>query len=65
MEVCEKRDVKGMYKKARTGVIQKFTGVTDPYEEPVNADLVVDTSNVEVQDLVVRIIKDLSLTLDR
>ena len=41
LEVCEKRDTKGMYELARKGVIQNFTGVSDPYEEPANPDLVV------------------------
>ncbi|GAB4296058.1 MAG: adenylyl-sulfate kinase [Thiohalomonadaceae bacterium] len=44
LEVCESRDVKGMYKKARAGVIKEFTGISSPYEEPANPDLVVDTS---------------------
>lgn len=44
LEACEKRDVKGMYKKARAGIIQQFTGVDDPYEEPLNPMLRIDTS---------------------
>lgn len=44
VEVCEARDVKGLYKKARTGEIKDFTGVNAPYEEPENADLILDTS---------------------
>jgi adenylyl-sulfate kinase len=43
LEVCEGRDVKGLYKKARAGVIPKFTGISDPYEEPKNPELKVDT----------------------
>jgi len=39
MEVCEKRDVKGLYRKARSGELQAFTGVTDPYEPPVNPEI--------------------------
>ena len=46
LEVCEARDRKGLYAKARTGVIGSFTGISDPYEEPTDADLVVDTSTV-------------------
>ncbi len=42
--ICEKRDVKGMYKKARRGEIKEFTGVSAPFEEPENADIVVDTA---------------------
>jgi sulfate adenylyltransferase len=44
LEVCEKRDVKGLYEKARKGIIKGFTGIDDPYEEPVNPDLVIDTT---------------------
>ena len=43
-EVCEARDRKGLYAKARAGLIDHFTGVSDPYEEPDDADLVIDTS---------------------
>jgi sulfate adenylyltransferase len=43
LEVCEARDRKGLYAKARAGVITQFTGISDPYEEPQDADLVIDT----------------------
>ena len=43
LEVCEERDVKGLYKRARSGEIKAFTGISSPYEEPVNPELVVDT----------------------
>jgi sulfate adenylyltransferase len=46
LEVCEARDRKGLYAKARAGLISQFTGVSDPYEEPADADLVVDTSTM-------------------
>ena len=46
LEVCEERDVKGLYKKARKGEIDYFTGITDPYEEPENADVTVNTSEL-------------------
>jgi sulfate adenylyltransferase len=45
-EVCEARDRKGLYAKARAGLIDHFTGVSDPYEEPEDADLVIDTSEL-------------------
>jgi adenylylsulfate kinase len=45
VEACEKRDVKGLYAKARSGEIKEFTGVSDPYEEPENAEIVVDTES--------------------
>ena len=44
LEVCEARDRKGLYAKARAGIIGNFTGISDPYEEPRDADLVLDTS---------------------
>ena len=46
VEVCEARDRKGLYAKARAGLIDQFTGVSDPYEEPLDADLVIDTSTM-------------------
>jgi adenylyl-sulfate kinase len=55
--VCEARDVKGMYAKARAGGISNFTGVSDPYEPPENPELTIDTSAVPVQDAVTRIIE--------
>lgn len=44
LEVCEKRDTKGLYKKARTGEIKNFTGISDPYEAPENPDVYLDTN---------------------
>ncbi len=46
LEVCEARDRKGLYAKARAGLIDQFTGISDPYEEPEDADLVIDTSTM-------------------
>ncbi|MGA8280650.1 MAG: adenylyl-sulfate kinase, partial [Desulfobacterales bacterium] len=46
LEVCEKRDRKGMYAKARAGLIKGFTGVDDPYEIPRQPELRIDTSNL-------------------
>jgi sulfate adenylyltransferase len=48
LEECERRDRKGLYKLAREGKIKEFTGISDPYEAPTNAELVVDTENVDV-----------------
>ena len=45
LNVCEERDVKGMYAKARRGEIKEFTGISDPYEPPLNAEIVLDTVN--------------------
>ena len=50
--VCEARDRKGLYAKARAGLIDHFTGISDPYEEPRNADLTIDTSVTSRQDAV-------------
>ncbi|MBD3244418.1 MAG: adenylyl-sulfate kinase [Candidatus Moranbacteria bacterium] len=47
LNICEKRDIKGLYEKARKGEIQKFTGIDDPYEEPKKPDLVLDGSKKE------------------
>jgi sulfate adenylyltransferase len=44
LEVCEERDRKGLYAKARAGIIKEFTGISDPYEEPKNAEVVIDTT---------------------
>jgi sulfate adenylyltransferase len=44
LEVCEERDRKGLYAKARAGIIKEFTGISDPYESPEDADLVLDTT---------------------
>jgi sulfate adenylyltransferase len=52
LEVCEARDRKGLYAKARAGVISNFTGISDPYEEPRDADLVLDTSAMSRADAV-------------
>ena len=46
---CEKRDVKGLYKKARNGEIENFTGINAPFENPINADLTVDTHENNIQ----------------
>jgi adenylylsulfate kinase len=49
LEVCEQRDPKGMYKKARAGQIKQFTGIDSPYEEPLKPELVLDTSQHDLQ----------------
>lgn len=61
LEVCEERDVKGLYKKARTGDIPNFTGINSPYEEPKNAEIVIDTSKVELDKAVEIIIGHLEI----
>jgi adenylylsulfate kinase len=52
LEICEQRDPKGLYVKARRGEIKDFTGVDDPYEEPLNPDLRIDTTNQSVEESV-------------
>ena len=59
MEECERRDVKGLYKKARNGELDHFTGVTSPYEVPQHADVVVDTSKFSVEACVDQILEQL------
>ena len=50
LEECERRDRKGLYKLARAGKIKEFTGISDPYEEPENPELRIDTENVDVDN---------------
>lgn len=50
VEVCEERDSKGLYKKARAGEIKEFTGISAPYEEPENPEITIDTSKTSVEE---------------
>ena len=52
LELCEERDVKGLYKKARKGLIKGFTGIDSPYEPPVNAEMVIPTASQSVTESV-------------
>lgn len=56
IDVCEARDAKGLYKKARAGMIKDFTGISSPYEPPINPELVIDTANDSVEAGVSRIV---------
>ena len=58
-ELCESRDVKGMYKKARAGQIKEFTGVSAPFEEPLWADITVDTERNNLDDCIRHILREL------
>ncbi len=49
LEVCEQRDVKGLYKKAREGVIKGFTGIDDPYEAPLKPEIVIETDKMTLE----------------
>jgi adenylylsulfate kinase len=57
LAVCEDRDVKGLYKRARRGEIKNFTGISSPYEEPEDPELIVDTGDLSVEDSVVKVIE--------
>ena len=56
VEECEKRDVKGLYKKAREGIIKGFTGIDDPYEEPHNAEIIVETDKSSLEECTIQIL---------
>lgn len=56
VEECEKRDVKGLYKKAREGIIKGFTGIDDPYEEPLNPEVTVETDKTSIEESTNRIL---------
>ena len=57
IEVCEARDVKGLYQKARAGIIKGFTGIDDPYEAPENPELEIRTDQMSVEDSARRIVE--------
>lgn len=59
LEVCEQRDVKGLYKKARAGEISNFTGISSPFEAPSNPDLIIKTANRPLEDCVQEVIQHL------
>jgi sulfate adenylyltransferase len=56
LEVCEGRDRKGLYAKARAGMVKEFTGISDPYEEPTDAEVVIDTTNLTPEEAAQEII---------
>ena len=56
IDVCERRDTKGLYKKARLGEIKEFTGISSPYEAPVNPETVVDTGTLNLNDSVEEVV---------
>lgn len=60
IEVCEERDVKGLYAKARRGEIKQFTGIDDPYESPQNPELTIDTSHISLDEAVGHVFKYLN-----
>lgn len=60
LEVCEERDIKGLYEKARKGEITQFTGIDSPYEEPESAEIVIDTSALSIEESANKIVEYLS-----
>jgi adenylylsulfate kinase len=60
LDVVEARDTKGLYKKAREGIIKNFTGVSDPYEEPLKAEVVVHTGKEKVEESAKKILEHLA-----
>lgn len=61
LECCESRDVKGLYKKAREGIIKNFTGISDPYEAPKSPEIVVETGNKTPEECAV----DVFMTMEK
>lgn len=59
LETCEKRDPKGLYKKAREGIIKDFTGINAPYEEPETPELVIDTDKYDIEESAELVMKKL------
>lgn len=57
VEVCEQRDPKGQYQKAKKGEIKEFTGVSAPYEEPLNPEIILETDRLSVDESVIKIIR--------
>ena len=60
IEVCETRDVKGLDKKARAGLIAEFTGITSPYEKPENPELTVNTGTIDLPECVNRVLTEMA-----
>jgi sulfate adenylyltransferase len=50
LDVCEQRDRKGLYAKARAGIVKEFTGISDPYEAPAKAEVVIDTAKLSPEE---------------
>ncbi len=57
LEICEQRDVKGLYKKARAGEVKNFTGIDSPYERPENPDLLIPTHQLSVDESIALLLK--------
>lgn len=59
LEVCEDRDVKGLYAMARSGKIKGFTGIDDPYEEPINPEIVCYTAKESIEESITKVVTEL------
>ena len=57
LEICEQRDVKGLYKRARAGEIKDFTGISSPYEEPIDPELIVETGALTMEESVAQVMQ--------
>ena len=57
LAICEQRDVKGLYQKSRNGEILNFTGISSPYEEPVNPELTLDTGRASLEECVTQVLE--------
>ncbi|MTI32258.1 adenylyl-sulfate kinase [Xanthovirga aplysinae] len=55
VEVCEQRDVKGLYKKARTGEVKEFTGISSPFEKPVAPDVIIKSDQQSIEESVLKV----------
>ena len=55
LEVCEQRDVKGLYQLARDGKVKQFTGISSPYEPPKNPELIVETDKLTLEESVIQV----------
>ncbi len=57
IEECEKRDPKGQYKRARAGIIKNYTGISAPYEEPENPDIILNTDEIDIETSVHKVVE--------
>lgn len=64
LEICEARDVKGLYKKARNGEISNFTGISSPFEEPAQADVRVKSHELSVEESMLKVFKNIEQKLN-
>ena len=64
LEECEKRDVKGLYRKARSGELPNFTGISSPYEAPEHADITIDTTGMSLEDAAKYVLEEIEKYVD-